>query len=116
MNPFNNRWLALFMIVGFLLVVAELVGTGDHGGLLSQAAKSHAAGEQAGGADMEASPPRAIERPIVIDDVPPDVPEEDLPQIIAQDDVEDSSDLSAVDFPEPEMAADSPIEDEPGEE
>jgi hypothetical protein len=98
MNPFNNRWVALFVVVGFLLVVAELVGTG---GVLSQTAQSHsAAGEpvEPPHADVAAAPPTVIE------DVPEDVPEEDMPQIVTDDDVDDT-DLSAVDnFPEPEMA------------
>jgi hypothetical protein len=118
MNPFNNRWLALFVVVGFLLIVAELVGTGEHGGVLSQAAQSYSAGDGTGAEAVEAPPPETIpEPPIVIEEVPEDVPEEDMPQIVMEDDVEDGGDLSMVDdFPEPEMAADAPLEDGPGEE
>lgn len=119
MNPFNNRWLALFVVVGFMLVVAELVGTGEHGGVLSQAARSYSAGDGAGGGEAAEAPhPEAVAQPpTVIEDVPEDVPEEDMPQLVTEDDVEDGSDLSAVDdLPEPEMAAEAPVEEEPSDE
>jgi hypothetical protein len=108
-NPFNNRWLALFVVVGFLLVVAELVGTGEHGGVLSQAAKSYSAGDETGGVVAEAPPPEVVsEPPVVIEEVP----EEDLPQLVTEDEVDDTADFAAVDdLPESEMPTDAPAEE-----
>ncbi|HTM96817.1 MAG TPA: hypothetical protein VL100_13530 [Croceibacterium sp.] len=115
MNPFNNRWLALFVIVGLLLVVAELVGTGERGGVLSQTAQSQPNGEN--GAKSAAAPVETIhEPPSVVEDASEDVPEEDQPQVVMNDDVDDSSDLSSVEDPGAEIAEEALPEDDSGDE
>jgi hypothetical protein len=97
MNPFNNRWVALFVALGLLLIVAELVGTGENGGALSRAASSYAnEGETAEGwAEAPPSGEIADEPRVVIEEVP----EEDLPQSYSADEV-DIDEFSAGDEPE----------------
>lgn len=36
MSPFNNKWIALLLVAGILLVVTELVGTPGHEGVLAR--------------------------------------------------------------------------------
>ncbi len=87
MNPFNNRWLALVVIVGLLFVVAELIGSGENGGVLAQAASSQSpdAGEEPPAADVQAVPDAPVaEEPA----------EEDMPEVMGSesDDVVDAAD------------------------
>jgi hypothetical protein len=114
-NPFNNRWLALLVVAGCLLLVAELVGTGEHGGVLSQAAQSHATGDGAGEETGEGPAPEVIrEPPSVIEEVP----EDDLPQSVPDDQLDDTSDLATIDdgVGADEADVDAPIEDDSSED
>ena len=90
MNPFNNRWLALFAIVGFLLVVAELIGSGEEGGVLAQAAGSKASSAGEPLPAVQAVP----DAPIVAEPS-----EEDMPMVMGPDseDVVDAADGPADD-------------------
>lgn len=108
MNPFKNRWVAAICVLGVLLMVAELVGTGERSGVLSQMVRPSAP------QDMSSSEER-IEvytdtAPTVIDEVP----EDDLPQLVTEDDVVDDDFSGGGD--EVEIAIDLPAEDEPVED
>lgn len=87
MNPFTNRWSALLVVVGVLLIVSELVGTAENGGVLSQAAGTSSA-------DGEQLPPGVVVVP------PLETSPEDEPQTVMPDspDVVDS-DENPIDEP-----------------
>lgn len=76
MNPFNNKWLALLVVAGVLLVVSELAGSG---GILSRTAGTDVA------ANGEELPPGVVQ--VVEGDTVDggEVPVEDQPQIFVPD-------------------------------
>lgn len=107
MNPFSNRWVAAICVLGILLVVAELVGTGDRGGVLSQMVRSDAAQDMPSSeesVEVYSPPPTVIE----------EVPEDDLPQMVTEDDVVDDDFIGSDDGIE--IAIDLPADDEPVED
>jgi hypothetical protein len=115
MNPFNNRWALLGIVAVFLIAVAELVGTDENAGVLSQAAGSYA-----GSGTDETPPPGAVE---VIDasqaaDAPETDPE-DEPQVIMPDspEVEDDENVPADGFEGSDSdAANADIVDQPSDD
>jgi len=110
MNPFNNRWIALFVVVGVLLMAAELVGTGENGGVLSRTAQSLASRSET--VPENSSSEDSSERPLIIDEVP----EEDLPQLVSADEAVDDDEVDVDDFSAPDVVFEDPSEYESSEE
>lgn len=117
MNPFSNRWVLLFVVAGFLLLVTELVGTGEKGGVLSQLAGTKATAEESGpstGEPIEViGPTPAVED---AEEEPEEVLEEDTPQIIAAEDLEDAGEFSPDEGGDQTGAIEESIEEEPIED
>lgn len=75
MNPFNNKWLALVLVAGVLLVVSELVGSPGNEGVLARFGVAESADPSAQAAQSE--PTVVADAPTVIEDEPADPSEED---------------------------------------
>jgi hypothetical protein len=74
MNPFNNRWLALLVVAGVLLVVTELVGSPGHEGVLARFGLEQAAPAAPSPAPVASAAPAP---PVVVVEEEPDEPAPD---------------------------------------
>lgn len=119
MNPLTNRWAAVFAVAGVLLLVSELVGTDEDGGVLSQAAGVYAAAPAGG----EPAPPAGVVQVVPAEVVDAEeTPEEDLPQVIQEDspDAIDAEDAPTDEGSEPtesdpDVFSDEFVEEDSGE-
>jgi hypothetical protein len=105
MNPLTNRWAAALMVAAVLLVVSELVGTDEQGGVLSQAA----------GTSLPDGVVQGDAVPIVVSPVTggDETPQEDMPQVIAADspDIVDASEPIEGSDGEPDVIEDAGVDE-----
>jgi hypothetical protein len=115
MNPFNNKWLALALVAGVLLIVSELVGTGEDAGVLSQAAGTNYAANGTG----EPLPPGVVQAVGPAVDAAESNPD-DEPEVVLPDATVDAEDAAPEEIEEPQIEPDAMGEaqefDESGDE